>query len=214
MPELHAISKGFHHGGHIGTALGKPIRVKLKVDGVGLGLSQQDVIPALFALHPLQFAVVVVVEQPHPLLHQRRAGFVQAFCQVVPGGCVGVSKAVHAGDDHIVCAKTLCLGCDGRGVPLDAAEIGVQADDRKSRFPHEFVPVQFAAVAGGHTGGAGQQPHHEPGGVDHKPAELNTGVPGILEGGQRLPGLGFIVEGVAQHELLYAGLDHGEASFL
>ena len=181
----------FITAGHIGTALGKPVRVKLKVDGVWLGLSQQDVIPALFALHPLQLTVVVVVEQLHPLLRQRRAGFVQAFCQVVPGGCIGVSKAVHTGDDHMVCAETLGLGCDGRGVPLDTAEIGVQADDRKPRFLHEFVPVQFAAVAGGHTGGAGQQPHHQTGGVDHKPAELNTGVSGGLEGGQRLPGPGF-----------------------
>ena len=157
---------------------------------------------------------MVVVEQLHPLLRQRRAGFVQAFCQVVPGGCIGVSKAVHTGDDHMVCAETLGLGCDGRGVPLDTAEIGVQADDRKPRFLHEFVPVQFAAVAVGIPAARVSSRTIRPVGWIINPQSSIPVYPAALRAASVCRGLGFIVEGGAQHELLHAGWDHGEASFL
>ena len=115
-----------------------------------------------------QLAVVVVVEQVDALFLQGLARLVQTFGQFVHRGFIAIIKAVHPGDDNVICSKVFCFLGHGMGIPFQTAEIGVQADHLQAGFLHQLVPVQIAAFAHRHSSGFGQQLYHKANGVDHK----------------------------------------------
>ena len=133
-----------------------------------------------------QLAVVVVVEQVDALGCQGFPGFVQPLRKLVHNGFIAVIKAVHPGDDHILCAEAFGLLGHCVGIPFQTAKVGVQTDHPKAGLLHQLVPVQIAALAHRHPGGLGQQLYHKADGVDHKSTQFNAIVPGGFHGSKGL----------------------------
>ncbi len=161
MPELHAATQLFHPALRVRAAVGEPVAVKLEVNITFIGILDQNVIGAQTGFDGQQLHIVIVVEQAQPLFFQRLAGLVQTLRQLPHRCLIAVVKAIHACDDQLVRAKAPCLLDHGLRLPLERAEIRVQAHDLEAALLYQRVPIKAAAVSGGHAGRAGHQPHHQ-----------------------------------------------------
>ena len=204
VPQLHPRTEAFHLGGDVRAALGEPVAVKLEIHGGRVCLLKQNVVPAHPAADALQLAVVIVVQKLHAVLCERRPRPVEPRGEVTPRVGVAVREAVHARDDGIPRPEALRFGRYGSGIPLQTAEVCVQADDREAGVPHQTVPVQFAAVSRRHPCGARQHADHPARRMDHESAQFDAVVPRRFHRGKRLARLLLAVEDRAEHELLHA----------